>query len=380
MADYLKKFATQSEYDAYIQAGYPKPNVSYIEDTDETIFTNYQDGEDAPDTVVTGMKIADFTGTTFINMNNYIREVVIPEGVTSISNGCGGNNLEKVHLPSTLRSVDGNSVDSNFTFRGKFTSFDFPANLSSFGNRYILHSETKMERIAVDADNATFDSREDCNAIIETATDTLICGCSATVIPSSVKTIGNAQLYSTPANCFLWADPQNITQINIPAGVVKLGMGSFAWMPNLTSITIPDTVTVVDEFAFCHCTALPSITLPATVTTLGRGAFSDCTALTSVNIPDGVPSIGYSTFSNCKLLTSLTIPNSVTSIGQNAFSGCSGLTSVTVRAATPPTLPSGGFNGTPSSLVIYVPAESVDAYKAASGWSTYANQIQEISE
>lgn len=93
---------------------------------------------------------------------------------------------------------------------------------------------------------------------------------------------------------------------------------------------------------------------------------------------DGATSIGNYAFYYCSSLTSIEIPNGVTSIGAEAFGYCSNLTSVTVEAATPPTLGSDVFSGTHSSLVIYVPAELVDAYKAASGWSTYADKIQAI--
>lgn len=93
---------------------------------------------------------------------------------------------------------------------------------------------------------------------------------------------------------------------------------------------------------------------------------------------DGATSIGRNAFYYCSSLASVEIPNSVTKVEVNAFYDCSNLTSVTVKATTPPTLGSDVFSGTHSSLVIYVPAESVDAYKAASGWSTYADKIQAI--
>ena len=99
--------------------------------------------------------------------------------------------------------------------------------------------------------------------------------------------------------------------------------------------------------------------------------------ITSLSIPDGTTKIGYGAFYNCSRLTSVTIPNSVTSIDGSAFYSCSRLTSVTIKATTPPTLTSGAFNDT-NNCPIYVPAESVDAYKTATNWSAYANRIQAI--
>lgn len=113
------------------------------------------------------------------------------------------------------------------------------------------------------------------------------------------------------------------------------------------------------------------------ITTIGSCAFS-ISNLTSVTIPNSVTSINDNAFYYCENLESITIPNSVTNINYYAFQRCGRLTSVTVKATTPPTLGSNVFSGTPSSLVIYVPAESVDAYKAASGWSNYADKIQAI--
>ena len=136
----------------------------------------------------------------------------------------------------------------------------------------------------------------------------------------------------------------------------------------------------IDEFSDFKSSVDKSITrLTADmldgVTSIGY-SFSG-SSLISVEIPDSVESIGAYAFQNCKSLESVTVGEGITSIGNVAFLGCSSLTSVTVRATTPPTL--GGtsvFSNTPDNLVIYVPAESVEAYKAASGWSSYSSKIQ----
>ena len=93
---------------------------------------------------------------------------------------------------------------------------------------------------------------------------------------------------------------------------------------------------------------------------------------------DGITKIRIRAFRGCSSLTSIEIPKIVTSIELEAFRDCNSLTSVTVLATTPPTLGTDAFKDTHSSLKIYVPSGSVNAYKAASGWSDYASKIQAI--
>ena len=138
-------------------------------------------------------------------------------------------------------------------------------------------------------------------------------------------------------------------------------------------------VTSISSFAFYQCANLISVDIPNSVTSIGSYAFNSCYSLASVTIPNGVTSIGNYAFSYCRALTSITIPNSVTSIGNSAFSSIPILTSVTVDSTTPPTIGTNIFSiYAGSTLVIYVPAESVEAYKTATNWSTYASRIQAI--
>ena len=156
----------------------------------------------------------------------------------------------------------------------------------------------------------------------------------------------------------------------------SIGDGAFAACSSLTSVTIPDSVTSIGSWVFQGCSGLISATIGNGVTSIGDGAFND-TSLISVIIPNNVTSISFIAFASCRNLTSVTIGNSVTSIGEEAFIDCSSLTSVTIEATTPPTLEANVFGNT-NDCPIYVPAESVDVYKAASGWSEYASRIQAI--
>ncbi len=174
----------------------------------------------------------------------------------------------------------------------------------------------------VNSGNSIYDSRNNCNAIIRTSTNSLITGCQNTVIPN--------------------------------------------------------TITSIDQYAFGSCTGLTSITIPDSVTTIGEHAFMGCSGLISITIPNSVTFIGQNAFWHCTSLTSVTIGNGVTSIRNGAFSGCSGLTSFTIQAASPPTLDNlYTFDGT-NNCPIYVPSASVETYKAATNWSSLASRIQAI--
>lgn len=165
------------------------------------------------------------------------------------------------------------------------------------------------------------------------------------------------------------------SEINLPNSITELN-ATFGGCVNLEKVKIADGVTTIGVGVFVYCLKMKEIIIPNSVTSIGIGAFSDCTSLTSVTIPNSVTSIENYAFEYCTSLTSVTIPNSVTSIGYRALGGCTRLTSVKVEATTPP---SAGFNMFYYCIdltEILVPSASVDAYKAASGWSTYANIIK----
>jgi hypothetical protein len=229
------------------------------------------------------------------------------------------------------------------------------------------------------------------------------------VIPDSVTSIGHGAFINCTSltTCtigdgvrsidnYMFTDCTSLTTCTIGNGVRSIGDYVFNGCISLTSIVIPDSVTSIGNYAFYNCSGLTSIVIPDGVTSIGSGTFTDCTSLTTCTIGDGVRSIGGGTFSYCSSLTTCTIgdgvtsignhafyicnsltsidiPNSVTSIGQSAFYGCRSLTSITINAVTPPTLGSDAFANT-NDCPIYVPAESVEAYKTR--WSNYASRIQ----
>lgn len=177
-------------------------------------------------------------------------------------------------------------------------------NVTSIG-KFVFVGCSSLTSITIEEGNAIYDSRNNCNAVIETASNTLISGCKNSEIPGSVTCIG---------------------------------MG-----------------------AFNYCTGLTSIVIPNSVTSIGNSAFYDCTGLTSIEIPNSVTSIGDTAFDGCTDLTSIVIPNSVISIGDRAFSGCTGLTSIICEATTPPVCGSKTFQYVnKSTCSLYVPEGSIE--------------------
>ena len=161
--------------------------------------------------------------------------------------------------------------------------------------------------------------------------------------------------------------------------ISEIGEYAFNGCTSLSSITIPDSVTIIGRYAFLDCTSLSSITIPNSVITIGDYAFNRCTSLSSITIPDSVTSIGFQAFMNCTNLKSVIIEESIAEINTYAFSGCTSLTSVTINDTTPPSLGYYVFDNT-NDCPIYVPCESVSAYKRATNWNTYASRIQAIPD
>ena len=311
----------------------------------------------------------------FKNCRN-VESVIIGNHVTSI----GVSAFEacsSITIPNSVVTIDG----SAFSSCSSLTSLSFGNGLTTIGGGAffgcsaltsieIPQSVTSivvnpfascrgLTTMTVDANNTVYDSRNNCNAIIEKSTKTLISGCKNTIIPNTVSAIG--------VNAF--GKCTGLTSIDIPNSVTTIGTNAFSNCTGLTSIDIPNSVTTIGTNAFSNCTGLTSVSIGNGVTSLGSSAFLQCTSLANVTIGNRVTSIGGSAFSLCNSLNSMTIPASVTSIGDYAFQ-CENLTLLEVKNSVPIQITQYTFPYRTNTTLV-VPDGSRDKYKSSIYWSDF---------
>jgi hypothetical protein len=395
-------------------------------------------------------------------------------------------NITSVEIPNTVTSIE----TSSFYECRYLTSIEFPSSITricsafndcvSLTSIHIPASVVYLEQnsfsmcpgltsITVDEDNPVYDSRENCNAIIETATNMLISGCQNTVIPSSVTSLGMwafggctgltsidlpPALRKIPNYAFYQCTgltsidiPETVTEIgydafrgctglttiDLPASLGIIEHGAFSENPNLISLEIPSnvyyiytgvllmsgasltslkvasdnqyydsredcnaiirtstneliagcqntvlptTVTSIAESAFSGCVGLTSFEIPGTITNIGGGAFLRCTNLERVTIPNTITTIPRLAFAHCEKLKCVTIPESVVSFGSEPFAYCYALSRVISKPLVPPTNETQhAFYSSNANAVLFVPNESLDAYRADNVWGKFVHIV-----
>ena len=335
----------------------------------------------------------------FLWTSSKVKKAIIESGVTSIGDysfrGCGS--LSSITIPDSVTSIGYGVFEScksltnvklsacltsigEYAFSGcsGLTDITIPASVSSIGIG-AFNNCSNASSIRVVAGNTVYDSRNNCNAIIETQTNKLILGCKNTVIPNTVTCIGDRSFVQCDAlerlvipgnieriESYAFCMCTNLTEIVISEGVISIGKSAFSRCSSLIEITLPASLTSIKDDTFSDCYNLSSIrvaagnktydsrnncnavietesdtlvlgcqntVIPSSVASIGTYAFYGCTGLTSIDIPSGVTSIGSCAFINCNNLAHVSIPNSVTSIGESAFSRCYALTSVVIPAS-----------------------------------------------
>lgn len=166
-------------------------------------------------------------------------------------------------------------------------------------------------------------------------------------------------------------DNKRVFPVTAPTVLFNAILVSNTYDEGVGILTFDNAITFIYTQAFNNCSKLKRIYIPNSITSIEIYAFSGCTSLTSITIPNSVKSIKFNAFYNCSSLTSVTIGSGVTSIGRCAFENCTKLSRVYCKAATPPTGEDQMFYNTASNLKIYVPRNSVSAYKAKAYWCAY---------
>lgn len=166
-----------------------------------------------------------------------------------------------------------------------------------------------------------------------------------------------------------------LKSIVIPEEVTTIGVSAF-YNTSFTSITIPDSVNEIKEYAFYRCNNLTSITLPEGIEEIQSSTFLWCEKLSQAILPNSLQTIGNFAFTNCESLKEIIIPSGVTSINIDSFVGCDNLHTVYCWPTTPPSSNGGNIFNTTGNITIYVPQASLNDYKSAKYWSTYASNIK----
>ena len=266
----------------------------------------------------------------------------LPNGLTTLKIGAFAecNAFEEITIPASVTEL------ASGVFQGCIGVKEFKGKYAADGGRCLVDG-TKIVGFA------------------------LGCGATTYAIPDGITVVGDSTFYMS-----------SLTSVTIPDSVKEFEDFAFCSNENLVSINIPAGVTAIPPSAFEYCIAIEDITLPDSITSIGDYAFYGCESLESITIPNNVTTIGELVFEWCAGLTSVTIPAKVSSIGQRAFYNCANLDVVYCKPTVPPT---GGkdmftfydYDTEEYKIVskIYVPAGSVDEYKAKEYWSAYEDVI-----
>ena len=278
----------------------------------------------------------------------YVNYIYLPDNIESIGESAFSNcgRLKSITLPKNLKTINNfafayckeltsitipESVEviGYEAFGGTgITSVFIPENVKSFGISTAgsavssPFARCKLNSVSVAEANQYYDSRNNCNCVIETSTGILVTGSASSVIPSGVV--------STVNYAFANSDIKTVT---LPNTMKNVGWGCFAY------------------------SALETVTISGTVTTMGNEVFKGCKNLKQVNLPKSLTYVGWDTFRGCTSLEKVYISNGTLKLSTNMFDGCSALKSVTYMSETPQedlTIGSAIFKGIAADAKLYV--------------------------
>ena len=323
-----------------------------------------------------------YIGKKAFSVCTSLQSITIPEEIIAIGEDAfkGCSQLSDViwnvtqlsghdnYFPKNVRSITlGENVEvlpGNLLAASEIDSLYIPSNIKNLN--YAFSSCRNLKRIVVSNENTIFDSRNDCNAIIATANDSLALGCKTSTIIATIKHIGN----------YAFNDCIGLEHVVIPDGVETLGDYSYANI-SVDSIVLPPSIKSIGFSAFANCENLKCVKLPNNLKIIGDKAFNECKNLASLQLPYSLTSISEAAFRNCVNLKKLYLPESLCVIGSNAFYGCTGLTDIYSASKSPCLLYFNGF--APYQATLYVPSGCVALYQNAENWMNFTNIVEVVS-
>jgi hypothetical protein len=225
--------------------------------------------------------------------SNNLQELILQEGVESVSRFDGSKNLWNVQLPSTLKEIGYEA----FWDCQSITTIKFPAGLQSIG--YYAFKNTGLLSVTLGKNIKEYGEQ----AFAE------------------CKNLSRVEMYGLNPGWLMFQNCVSLTNVTLSPELTNLESGMFEGCAALKEIKIPKKVTRVGGYVFKGCTSLAKITLPATVTTIEGEAFRG-TPISKFAIPYGVKELGWDTFTDCVNLRSVWVPSTLQSIGPYSFSGC----------------------------------------------------------
>lgn len=264
-----------------------------------------------------------------------LETLVLPENITQIGEAFVSycNNLKNVYIPASVSKIG----IAAFKSCSSLEEIQLPVGLKQLGSD-VFHSCIGLQRL---------------------------------VIPEGITSLEPNSF----GHCYALKD------VVLPEGLVSIGRATFAACRGLEKITIPNSVEEMGERAFSSCTSLKNVTLSVGQTKLGSYVFENCSALLSIVIPEGMELVESRAFSGCNSLKEFTLPSTLQVLKDRAFYSAALMSPIVVKcmANTPPTIGTSVWKtgDITSTSKLYVPANSVDAYKK-SGWAEYFGEISPI--
>ena len=258
-----------------------------------------------------------------------LEEAAIPESVHKIGDNMFGgcSVLKKVTLPEMLDSIG----QYAFQYCTGLEEIQLPSRLTYIGSSAFLGcSGLKTVNIPESLVRMDIPVFIECGNLTSPLYNSTLFVCLPTsyqgeyTVPDGIKAVAGGAFSSC----------NQLTAVNLPASVEKLGYAVFEQCTSLERVNLPEGITSILNYTFKNCTRLESVTLPEGLTQIGSNAFEGCTALAHVDIPDMVASIGSSAFQGCTMLSEMALPHNLTTLESNLFRGCTNLKRVTIPAAT----------------------------------------------